>query len=87
MASRQAAHACRRAGASAVPASMRLHAACARSRRPVRCIRTVLVDTPTRQRERACHVAVDGWLDGYVDPCVGMADGDTGATGLATRRV
>ena len=62
MASRQAAHACRRAGASAVPASMRLRAACARSRRPVRRIRTVLTDAPTRPRERAYHVAVDGWL-------------------------
>ena len=82
MASRQAAHACRRAGASAVPASTQLHAACARSRCPVRRragwhavargLRTFPVSSvphphrpparPTRQRERACHIAVDGWL-------------------------
>ena len=67
MASRQAAHACRRAGASAVPASMRLrglHAlqvsSAAHPHRPH--------GRPTRQRERtchiavACHIAVDGWL-------------------------
>ena len=81
MASRQAAHACRRAGAVAVPASTRLHAACAHSRCPVRRrgwhavargLRTRQVSgaphphrppgRPTRQRERTCDIAVDGWL-------------------------
>ena len=46
MASHQAAHACRRAGASVVPASMRLRAVCTRSRCPVRRIRTVLMGAP-----------------------------------------
>ena len=82
MTSCQAAHACRRAGAAAVPASTRLHAACAHSRCPVRRragrhavargLRTLQESSapyphrppgrPTRQRERAGHIAVDGWL-------------------------
>jgi hypothetical protein len=46
MASHQAAHACRRAGASVVPASMRLRVTCTRSGCPVRRIRTVFKGAP-----------------------------------------
>ena len=62
MASRQAAHACRRAGASAVPTSNAVE----------RGLHTLQVSSaahphrphgrPTRQRARTCHIAVDGWL-------------------------
>jgi hypothetical protein len=62
MASRQAAHAYRRAGASAVPASIAVAhgwhtlqvSSAAHSPRPH--------GRPTRQRERTCDIAVDGWL-------------------------